>query len=384
MTETVSRSPASPRRKILFLTTWLDRGGAERVLLQLLPGLDRGKYDIRLFAFRAGGRLEADFRAAGIAVTAPGPRLPAPLHLLIALPVLIGLVATWRPHLFQFVLPEAYVFGAPVSFLRRGAKRIMARRSTNFYFANHPVLARFERRLHRRMDAITFNGTRLRQELLAEGAPADRLVLIHNGFDAAPFENPPPPAATRKALGVSMDCLTILCAANLYPYKGHRDLLAALAKAGFDRDWVCLIAGRDEGEEAGLRIQADGLGIAERVRFLGPRSDVPALMAAADFIVHPSHEEGLPNAVGEAGLAGRAAVATTAGGTADLVVHGETGLLVPPGEPTMLARGMRELADDPKACQSMGAAARKRMLAGFTLSSMIAAHEALYDRLLDD
>ena len=94
------------------------------------------------------------------------------------------------------------------------------------------------------------------------------------------------------------------------------------------------------------------LGIAERVRFLGWRDDVPALLAAADILVCPSRHEPLGNVVIEAWAAGVPVVATASDGPAGLIDDGESGLLVPlPGRPgggaAGLAAAIERLCRDP-------------------------------------
>ena len=89
------------------------------------------------------------------------------------------------------------------------------------------------------------------------------------------------------------------------------------------------------------------LGVLPRLRFAGPRSDVPDFLRAADLFVHPSHQEGFSNAILEAMAAGLPVVACDVGGNPEAVVDGVTGRLVPPGDPTTLAKAMAEILADP-------------------------------------
>ncbi len=106
-----------------------------------------------------------------------------------------------------------------------------------------------------------------------------------------------------------------------------------------------------------LHRQAAAAGVA--VRFLGPRRDVPALLAAADVVVVPSIWEGQPLIVQETLRAGRPLVATRAGGIAELTGD-DAALLVPPGDPGALAAAVTRLLDDPAAAARLAAAARAR------------------------
>jgi glycosyltransferase involved in cell wall biosynthesis len=119
---------------------------------------------------------------------------------------------------------------------------------------------------------------------------------------------------------------------------------------------LVIIAG-DGPQDAELRHQAGTAGVA--IRFLGPRRDVPALLGAADVVVVPSTWEGQPLIVQEALRAGRPLVATRVGGMADLT--GDDGaVLVPPGDPVMLASAVTRILDDPEAAARLAAAARSR------------------------
>ena len=91
-----------------------------------------------------------------------------------------------------------------------------------------------------------------------------------------------------------------------------------------------------------------------RVRFLGHRDDVPRLLAAADLVVLPSAYEGLPNLVLEAMRFGKPVVATAAPGTTEVVVDGQTGVLVPVGNPQLLARAIRDVIRDRELAHRLG------------------------------
>jgi glycosyltransferase involved in cell wall biosynthesis len=118
-----------------------------------------------------------------------------------------------------------------------------------------------------------------------------------------------------------------------------------------------------------------------RVRFLGHRDDVPRLLAAADLVVLPSAYEGLPNLVLEAMRFGKPVVATAAPGTTEVVVDGHTGVLVPVGNPQLLARAIRDIVRDRELARRLGQAGRDRVDSAFRADVMIAQFAALYEQL---
>src|SRR4030095_7260422 len=85
--------------------------------------------------------------------------------------------------------------------------------------------------------------------------------------------------------------------------------------------------------------RSDRAGLARRLRFLGLRHDVPAILAGADVLALTSLWEGLPNVVIEAMATGAVAVATDVGGCSELITSGETGFLLPTGDPDAVAGG---------------------------------------------
>ena len=128
--------------------------------------------------------------------------------------------------------------------------------------------------------------------------------------------------------------------------------------------------------------KAATLGVADRVRWLGHRDDVPALLAAADLFVLPSLNEGLPLAAMEAMLAGVPIVATDAGGTGEIVRDGVTGVLVPPGDPHALSAAIQALLSDRSRAARLAIAARELIEREHSAAAMVAETSRLYEELL--
>jgi glycosyltransferase involved in cell wall biosynthesis len=133
---------------------------------------------------------------------------------------------------------------------------------------------------------------------------------------------------------------------------------------------------------AELETAAGELDIADRVRFLGLRHDVPGLLAGVDVLALTSRWEGLPNVVIEAMATGAVAVATDVGGCSELIVGGETGLLVPPGRPDAVAAAFLEVLGAPERAAAMALAARQRIEREFTVGAMVAKTERVYEASL--
>ncbi len=213
------------------------------------------------------------------------------------------------------------------------------------------------------------------QRFLADTLGLAGVRLIPNGIDV---ERPASGdrARGRAALGLPPGAPAIGAVGNLYPVKGHAILLRAAASLPVPVHVV--IAGRGE-EDAALRREAAGLGIGDRLHLLGFRDDVPDLLAAFDIYALPSFSEGQSLALIEAMAAARPIVATAVGGNPELLGAGEpTGLLVPPGDPAALAAALGRLLADPGGAAQLGAAARERARAEFSLAVMLGRYRALY------
>jgi glycosyltransferase involved in cell wall biosynthesis len=189
---------------------------------------------------------------------------------------------------------------------------------------------------------------------------ADRLCAAGlTGPDPVVIPNAVPPssthrdrAATRAALGVSADVPVALCLARMEPQKRHDVLLDAWAR--LDGQPVLWLAG-DGSLRGELERRCAELGIEDRVRFLGDRSDGPDLLAAADVTVLTSDWEGMPIAVLESLAAGRPVVATDVDGTRELL-DGGGGVLVPRAEPARTAVALHTLLSEPGARASAASA----------------------------
>nr|WP_184905383.1 glycosyltransferase [Amycolatopsis umgeniensis] len=196
-----------------------------------------------------------------------------------------------------------------------------------------PTAARIVRRTSDRVIAVSTATA----DRLVEAGTSDPIVIRNAVFAHRPVFGR---AEVRASLGITDGTPVALCLARLEPQKRHDVLLDAWAR--LDGEAVLWLAG-DGSLRADLEARGESSG--GRVRFLGTRTDVPDLLAAADVLVLSSDWEGLPLAVLEAMAAGRPVVATDVGGVRD-VLSGGAGLVVPPGEPAAIANALESLMYD--------------------------------------
>ena len=173
----------------------------------------------------------------------------------------------------------------------------------------------------------------------------------------------------------------LLSVGQLLARKGHAVLIEALAElAAEDVEIQATIVGAGP-ERSRLEEQAQGLGIADRVRFAGAlgQDELPALYEQAQIFCLASFAEGVPVVLMEAMAHGIPVVSTRIHGIPELVADGETGLLVAPGRAVDLAAAIRRLAGDRDLARRLGDAGRERVAAEFDQDASAAELKALYE-----
>jgi glycosyltransferase involved in cell wall biosynthesis len=215
--------------------------------------------------------------------------------------------------------------------------------------------------------------------------PEGRISVIRNSARLQAF-TATNPDARQKLLGLFPSgqavSRVVLAAGRLSPEKGFTVLLEA-ADAILRADPAAGVVLFGEGVlRAKLTCRIVELGWSDRFIMPGFRTDLDALIGAADVVVLPSFTEGLPNVALEASAAGVPVVATAVGGTPEVIADGESGYLVAPGQPGDLAARVSELLGDSDVRRQMGAAGRTRMQALFTFDAQAAAYQKLFARLV--
>jgi glycosyltransferase involved in cell wall biosynthesis len=182
----------------------------------------------------------------------------------------------------------------------------------------------------------------------------------------------------RRELGLTDKQPVVVMLAEFIARKRHQDVIHAFARVGMPE--ACLLLAGTGPTEPHMRELASRLGISERVRFLGFRRDVHALLRTANLAVLCSSQEGLPESVMESLCLATPVVATDIRGSRELV-DDSTGKLVPVGDVAALAKAIELVLRNPEQAQAMGRRGRERMR-GFDLSTVVSLHEGLYERAL--
>lgn len=220
--------------------------------------------------------------------------------------------------------------------------------------------------------AVQAISRRIEIELVRHGFPSRRIVALPNAIDTTRF--------ALRAEPIHGDSpLTAIYVGRLVPEKGLDTLLDAWALAFGTSSSVRLLLVGSGVRDAELRAQAERLGIASQVEFLGHRDDVDILLRRADFGVLPSMIEGLSNTLLEFMASCVPVIASTVSGSEDFIVDDRNGWLFPPGDKTALAARLRQATSlDRRQLFALGRQARVDVEAKASLDSVLERLTALY------
>lgn len=362
---------------ILYVIGSLDVGGAEKHLLQILPALNQSVFSPTIFCLTERGSLATAMEQAGVPVNATTARLTQSTILRRAKRLIetsIGLyhyIKKNKPTIIHFFLPEAYCLGGLISLIAGPRIKIMSRRSLNHYQQRHRLLKHLEYFLHKRMSTIVGNSKAVINNLQEEWIAPNNLQLIYNGVALPQQTNI---IQAREAQRISPDTLVLVMTANLIPYKGHADLLHALAQCALPPRWQLILIGEDRGIKSSLEQLATHLHIAAHIQYIHHSQDPSLYLRIADIGLLASHEEGFSNALLEYMAHGLSIVATDVGGNREALEN--TGLIVPASNPKALAAGIEQLTNN-HTRQIMSQQAKERAK-HFSIAACVKAYETLY------
>ncbi len=212
---------------------------------------------------------------------------------------------------------------------------------------------------------------------LAAGLGAGRRArVVYNGV------GPPAPGAPHPEVEALRGRGPVLAAVTLLrPGKGIDTLLDAMPAVLARHPAAQLAIAGDGPDRVELEAQADRLGVAGSVRFLGMTDGSAAVLRACDVYVQPSWAESFPYSMLEAMSLRKAIVATDVGGVGEAIVDGETGRLVAPRDPAAMAAALVALLGDPARADEMAAAAARAAQERFSRDRMVAEIASSYEQV---
>ena len=307
------------------------------------------------FAVCAPGRASREIAAAGGVVSSFGDvRLSRPGSVWRARTRLREVIRRDEVEVVVCHAPWAYALFAPVARRARTAVVLWQHDAAT----GRPLIERWARVTPADLVISNSRWTARSAAALQPGVPVQ---VIYCPVQAPPVIDERARLALRVSLSTAPTSIVVLVAARLEPWKGQLRLLRALSSVRDVPDWTLWIAGGAQRphENAYLRQleqEARQAGIAERVRWLGERSDMAALMASADILCQPNAAPEPFGVVFAEALLQRLPVVTTDMGGAPEIVDARCGRLVPPNDDRALSAALRDLIIDPALRRTLGGA----------------------------
>jgi len=233
--------------------------------------------------------------------------------------------------------------------------------------------------LGRRLNLLTTVSQTIANEWASEyGIPREKIQWIPNGVDSDRFGPKTDKAQLRVGLGLPPTASVLGTVGRLDSLKNVEVLIDAFASIAAKLPTAYLILAGTGPSEPSLRKLAADSGFAERIKFLGHRSDTPEIFAAMDTFVLPSRFEGMSNVLLEAMASGLAVVCADLPAHREVFMPDKEGMLVSPCDAATLANTLAQLLAQPEQRARLGAAARERILKDFDLMRMAQAYEHSY------
>ena len=341
---------------VLHLGAGVIHGGVEAFLASLAV---HSRRTTPSYALCADGRLAREARQAGRTVhVLPPVRLSRPIQILKARKALGRVIDEARPDLAVIHSSWMQVLFGPVL----GRRGVVSATWIHGIATSQPWLERLARRHH---PVRIFTASRYMAEQTAAWYPGVPRSVVHIPVPAPEPRTDADRLAMRMSLGTDPDEVVVVVSCRFEPWKGHDILFRALGRLSSVPGWRLWVAGgaQEEHEKRrmeGLRNLGEELGIGRRIRFLGQRNDIPAVLQASDIHCQPnSGPEPFGIAFVEALYAGVPVVSTAIGGARE-IVDATCGVLVPQGDVPALAAAIKALILDPERRKDLGEGGRKR------------------------
>lgn len=233
---------------------------------------------------------------------------------------------------------------------------------------------------HRRQRQLVACSHAVKQHLVDQGIPAEKIEALHNPVDPMDITPKRDAFSVRQELATEKEAIVIGCFAHFSEKKGWREFLEAASTALRKQPKTVFWCVGDGPLRAELEQQVDERNLRASIRFLGFRTDVADVMNAIDIMALPSHREPFGLVYVEAGLLQKPVIACNAGGAPEVVQHEQTGLLVPPKEPSQLAGAILRLVENREEAARFGRLGREQALECFSWNRFLLGLDKLYEK----
>lgn len=366
--------------RVLHIIPDLGLAGAERMAVNLICGLKRDGFVVEAVSLydRKGTELELLLEENGITTWYLGKRPGFDPRMYIRLGRILNRFQPDVVHTHRYVLRYLYPLPAYIS------TDVKIHTVHNIAEKEVDIFGRWLHYIAFRTGVVPVAIAQTVYSSIERFYGCKGMPLITNGIPVERYNKPNVPRKTwRLTEGFDDEAVLFVSIGRLEPQKNYSLLLEAFADgpARTDPNTKLIIVGEGYLRQ-NLEEQTRSLGLSARVHFLGLRTDIPNILAAADIFVLSSDYEGNPLVVMEAMAAGKPVIATAVGGVPELVEPEKTGILVQSGDARALANAMnRCLLMDEIERKAMGEQGAMRAVETFDIRTMVASYQKLYQAL---
>ena len=364
--------------RVLYLLNYAGEGGTERYVELLARDMGEKGLVQPFFAYNQDGLLVKRLEAMGV----PCRRLEMKGRFdRKAARALAALCREWKIDLIHCHYLREHYIALLAKKLCRGVKVVY---TNHIIVKNDPVTRLTNRLLDGWQDQMIAVCNMGKAQLVANGWSGDRIRVVFNGVNPALWAGGREYSTLRRELNIPDDRFVLLCVGRFDDYKRQDFLLRSLKELadGTDTPFTLVLAGNGP-KQAECEALAQSLGLGDKVRFLGYRTDVKNLYHGSDLYVSCSRWEALSFVILEAMAAGLPVVATNVGGTPDLVNQKTgCGLLVDFEDTKGMAAAIRRFMEEPELRRQCGAQARQAVHTYFEMSKMVEATYTVYEKAL--
>lgn len=393
--------PANPKKRVLFIITQSEIGGAQQFLAQLLNHLDKTRFEFSVVAGSDGTNELKALLPAGTEyrVARRLRRNPSLTDDVMAIPEMKSIIAQFRPDVLFLNSSKAGFIGA---FAARGLRSKLPNMAVVYRIGGWtfndpwPIWKKISYRMLEKLSAgwkdyiIVNNGHDLEQAREYRIRPRQKVLLIHNGIDPY-MEFMEKEEARVKLLDIiSRKYLKeqdggpvplfkaghlVGTIANFYPAKGLSQLIRAAALT--DESTAFVIIG-DGALRPEIESEIRESGLTRRVFLAGKVADARKYIPAFDVFVLPSLKEGFPWTVLEAMAAKVPVIATAVGAVPEVIENNKSGIIVQPGQPDQLAQAIQTLLRDEGLRRELAIQAHQTLIKNFSLHKMVEHYQQLF------
>ena len=287
-----------------------------------------------------------------------------------------SIIAAGRPDLVHVHSRRGADLWGALAAWSRGVPALITRRVDN---PENSLIARLKYRLYGRIITIS---EAIRQVLLSEGVPAEKITCVPSAVDHRRYATACDREWFLREFGLQPTDRTIGMIAQFIPRKGHRVLIeAAPGIVSRCPEARFIFFGKGPLQED-VRKMCDRNRISDKMIFAGFRTDLERILPCLDLVVHPARMEGLGVSLLQAAAAGVPMVASRVGGIPEIVQDNVNGYLIDVEDRHAIMRRIIELLADPEKARRFGSAGQMIVRSRFSIDAMVKGNLAVYREML--